>query len=144
MRIALEIEHTLDLGALPRRIFLSRLWARVQFHGPTGWTDYHMAIVDTGAPYSLIPASLWPTVRAERLKDIPVRGIVPGKGAELDASLAKVRIRLLDEKRISPRLTLWAMLTKTDQVPLILGWSGCLDRASLVLDAPHHRAWLEF
>lgn len=144
MRIVLEVHRTQDLEALHcrRRLFLYRVRARVRFQQGAGWSEPHAAILDTGAPYSLLPASLWPTLRTERLIDTPVRGIVPGQHAELEAVLARVSGQLLDATHISPRLTLWAMLTKTDQVPLILGWSGCLDRARVVLDAPHHRAWL--
>jgi len=146
MRITLEVERTVDLEVLraKRRLFLYRLWVRVRFRQSTGWSDYHMAIVDTGAPYSLIPSSLWPALRVKRLMDLPVRGIVPGGAAELHATLARVSGQLLDARRVSSRLTLWAMLARTDQVPLILGWAGCLDRAKLILDTPRHLASLEF
>ena len=133
-RITLEVHRTLDLGVsrTHRRLFLYRLLARLR------------AIVDTGAPYSVLPLSLWPALRVERLIELPLRGIVPGKSAELSADLARVSSQLLDAKRFSPPLSFWAMLAPTDQVPLILGWSGCLDRAKLVLDSKRHLAWLEF
>ena len=145
-RITLEIQRTLDLGASRphRRLFLYRLLARVRFRTPRGWSDYHVAIVDTGAPYSVLPLSLWPALRVERLLKLPLRGIIPGKSAELSADLARVSSQLLDAKRFSPTLFLWAMLAPTDQVPLILGWFGCLDRAKLALDSKRHFAWLEF
>lgn len=146
MRIILEVQRTLDLEALRarRRLFLSRLVVRLQFQRSSGWSDYHLAIVDTGAPYSLIPCSLWVAARVERLTAMPVRGVVPGQTAELHADLARISGRLLDASRVSPPLSLWAMLARTDEVPLILGWAGCLDRARLILDAPRLRAWLEF
>ena len=146
MRIRLEIQRTLDLKVSHprRRLFLYRLAARIRFRQPNGWSDYHGAIVDTGAPYSLIPLSLWPALQVERLCELPVRGLVPGRHAELDATLAKVFGRLLDASHHSPPLPLWAMLADTDHVPLILGWSGCLDRAKLVLDSRRRLAWLEF
>ena len=116
----------------------------MRFRTARGWTEAHSAIVDTGAPYSLIPLSLWPALQTERLCELPVRGLVPGRHAELDATLAKVSGRLLDASHRSRSLSLWAMLADTDQVPLILGWAGCLDRATLVLNARRHLAWLEF
>jgi len=145
MRIALEVRRTLDLEASTarRQLFLFRLWARVRFRHSTGWTEPHPAIIDTGAPYAVIPASLWPMLRLQRICDLPLRGIVPGKAAELEATLAKVSGQLLDAIHVSPRFPLWAMLAKTDQVPLILGWSGVLERAKLNLDARRNRAWLE-
>jgi hypothetical protein len=60
-------------------------------------------------------------MQAKRFMEAPIRGIVPGEAAEVDATLAKVPARLLDAKHASPRLMLWAMLAKTDRVPLILG-----------------------
>ena len=146
MRIRLEIQRTLDLKVSrpSRRLFLYRLTTRIRFRHTSGWSDYHTAIVDTGAPYSLIPLSLWPALQVERLCELPVRGLVPGRHAELDATLAKVSGQLLDASHRSRPLSLWAMLADTDQVPLILGWSGCLDRAKLVLDSPRRLAWLEF
>ncbi len=145
MRISLEIQRTLDLEVSRggRRLFLNRLLARVQFRQRSGWSDYHMAIVDTGAPYSLIPLSLWPSLQAQRVCELPLRGVVPGHSAQLDAVLAKVKCQLLDAKHYSRPVSLWAMLADTDQVPLILGWAGCLDRATLSVNAPRRLAWLD-
>lgn len=145
MRIALEVQRTLDLEASHRhrRLFLYRLLARVRFRQFVGWSDDHVAIVDTGAPYSVIPLSLWSSLKVHRLTELPLRGIVPGRTAQVSAVLAKVYGRLLDATHVSPRLPLWAMLADTDQVPLLLGWVGCLDQARLTLDAPRHVAWLE-
>lgn len=102
-----------------------------------------MAIIDTGAPYSLLPVSLWPSLRLTRLSRVPLRGIVPGAAAELDVALAQLAGQLLDARHRSPTLPLWVMLADTDEVPLILGWAGCLDRTRLMVDHPRHRAWLE-
>jgi hypothetical protein len=124
MRITLEVQRTLDLevaARTPRRLFLYRLMTRVRFRQSSGWSDYHTAIIDTGAPYSLIPISLWPALSITRLCAMPVRGIVPGAAAELDAILARVTGQLLDATHRSPRLPLGAMLADTDKVPLILG-----------------------
>ena len=146
MRIALEVrrERDLQVGHRHHGLFLYRVWARVRFRQAGRWSEAHPAILDTGAPYSLLPASLWSRLRVKRLVKMPLRGIVPGAAAELDAVLARVSGQLLDARHISPPLPFNAMLADTDQVPLILGWSGCLDRARLFLDAPRHRGWLEF
>ena len=73
-----------------------------------------------------------------------VESAIESLQGERDEALAKLAAQLLDAAHISPRLSLWAMLADTDEVPLILGWSGCLDRAKLLMDAPHHRATLDF
>lgn len=146
MRIILEVHRTLDLEAsrTRHRLYLHRLLTRVQFRHARGWSDYHVAIIDSGAPYSVLPLSLWTALRVERLLDLPLRGIVPGHAAEVDATLARVPAQLLDARRVSPHLALWAMLARTDEVPLILGWSGLLDLARLGLDGRRRSAWLAF
>ena len=145
MRIGLEIQRVVDPHppTVPRR-FLARLYGRIRFRQGQGWSDDHTALIDTGAPYSVVPLALWPALRMQRVATQAIRGIVPGVHAEMSAELAKISAQLLDATHRSPRLTLWAMLAESDRVPLILGWSGCLDRVRLVVDAPHRRAWLAF
>lgn len=146
MRLALELTRRLDsdISRGARRLFLYRLWARLRFQTTHGWSEAHTALIDTGATYSLIPLSVWPSLRARHLARQTIRGIVPDPHAELSGDVVTVSARLCDEIHRSPRLTLYAMLAETNHVPLILGWAGCLDRARLVVDAPHRRAWLEF
>ena len=146
MRIALEVRRTLDLRALQagRRLYLYRLWTRVRFRQTRGWSEDHLAIVDTGAPYSVIPAAIWPALRTQRLAETPLRGIVPGKDAKVTAVLSRISGQVLDSRNASFPLKLWAMLVRTESVPLILGWLGFLDRCKLVLNSPRHSAWLEF
>ena len=145
MRVGREIQRTLDreVAKAQRQRFLYRLLARVRFRQLQGWSEPYAVIVDTGAPYSLIPSTLWPSLKTSRILDIPVRGIVPGETAEMQVTMATVDVKLLGATHASRPLTLWAMLAHTDRVPLILGWAGCLDRAKLVVDAPHRAAWLE-
>jgi hypothetical protein len=146
MRIALEIQRTSDLRAQSagKRLFIYRLWGRVRFLRDSGWSEDHLALIDTGAPYSVIPASLWPAMQSRTILDAPLRGIVPGKTAELRAVLSHVSARLLDERNASPTLCLSAMLVRTEPVPLILGWAGLLDRSRLVIDSKKRASWLEF
>ena len=146
MRITLEIRRTLDLEVSRSRIhpFLHRVLVRIRFQQPRGWSEPHPAILDTGAPYSLIPSTVWPLLRLRRVCDSSVQGIVPGLDVRLETVFAGVTAQLLDARRASPPLKLWATLADSDRVPLILGWAGCLDRAKLVVNAPRHSAWLEF
>lgn len=53
-------------------------------------------------------------------------------------------LRRTDASNVSPSLELTALLVDAPDVPLILGWAGLLDRARLMIDAPHHTAWLAF
>ena len=146
MRVRLEVRRTLDLEALEygQTIFTYRCFARLRFRQPTGWSEERFAILDTGAPFSVIPATVWPPLAVTPLFPTPLRGIISKATASVPARLAKVPCVVTDEQGVSPPLELITLLTEAPDVPLILGWSGCLDRAKLTLDPPHDRAWLEF
>ena len=61
MRIRIEVRRTLDLDAFERgqAIFLYRCWVRLQLRlARGGWSSHHLALIDTGAPYSVLPATL--------------------------------------------------------------------------------------
>jgi len=116
---------------------------QVQLKQPRTWSEPLIAIVDTGAPYSVIPASVGRTLRIEPLFKTSLRGIAPGKRAKVDAILAKVDLRILDAENVSPTFRICANLAKTERVPLILGWHGLLDRARLIVDVPRRVAYLQ-
>ena len=145
MRIVLEIRHTQDIAAAKfgHRLFIYRLWPRVRFRQAVNWSEDHLAIVDTGAPYPVIPASLWPMLKTRRILDTPLRGIVPGESAQVRASLGKVTTLLFDSRNASRPFRIHAMLVRAEPVPLILGWAGFLDRSKLVVHPRQKTAWLE-
>lgn len=146
MRIRLEVRRALDLEAIERgrTLFTYRCFARLRFRQPAGWSDERLAILDTGAPFSIIPATIWDSLTVTRWFPTQLRGVIPKAGASLPAHLAEVSCVLTDEHGVSPALNLITLLVDAPNVPLILGWSDCLDRAKLVLDAPRHYASLEF
>lgn len=145
-RIGLEVRRTLDLEAVEqgRTIWTYRCFARLWFRQSPGWSAERLAIVDTGAPFSVIPSTVWQPLAITELFSTHLRGIIPKVAASLPARLAQVSCVLTDEQGVSPVLTLTALLVEAPDVPLILGWSGCLDRAKLVLDGARWRAHLEF
>ena len=60
MRIRLEVRRTLDLEALEQgqTIFTARCFARVRFRQRQEWSVEYFAILDTGAPFSVIPSNI--------------------------------------------------------------------------------------
>ena len=51
---------------------------------------------------------------------------------------------LLDPQSRQYHLTVRAFLAQTTEVPLILGFQDCLEKATVHLSYPRHEAWLEF
>lgn len=145
IRIRLDVHRTLDLEAIERgqTIFAYRCFARLRFGTSRGWSEERFAILDTGAPFSVIPSTLVRDLDVTRLFPTQLRGLIPKASASLRAQVAKVTCVLTDERGVSPALELIALLAEASDVPLILGWSGCLDRARLVLDPRQGEAFLE-
>ena len=145
MVIDLEVRRFLDLEALEHgiKLFSFRVWTRVQFKRPGGWTSVFPALIDTGAPFSVLPVTLWPDIESDVRFGTSLRGLVPLPSAVLKAKLARVTCVVSDLKTSSPQLSFWALLAD-GEVPLVLGCAGFLDRAKLVLDAAHQVGHLEF
>lgn len=144
--IQLEIQRTLDLEAFERgdTLWIYRCFARLRFKKSSGWSDERFAILDTGAPFSIIPVTVWETLIIKELSPAHLQGVIPKATAILPAQLAQVSCVLVDKENISPPLGIVALLVDVPDVPLILGWSGCLDKAKLTVDGPRHKAQLEF
>lgn len=64
---------------IPKRIYLIRLYADVIFKTPSGWTNPYPAIIDTGAPVTVIPLDLWKKCEINILGNHWIKGIVPKK-----------------------------------------------------------------
>ena len=146
MVIHLEVRRFLDLEALEHgvTIFSFRLWTRVQFQTRGGWTPVSPALIDTGAPFSVLPQSLWSDIEARPVGfTSELRGLIPLPAASLKARLAQVTCRISDLKMTAPPLRLWVLLAEGD-VPVVLGCAGFLERATLTLDGPRQVASLEF
>lgn len=144
-RIALEllsIRHraSLDAGySLPT----TRLLASVSFQRPSGWTPPCKGIVDTGTGVSLIPKDVWQGTAFQTITKLTASGIVNRPECSIPATLAMMACVLSSPtNRIGP-LNMHALLADSDQVPLLLGVSGILERLRLVVDIPHRDAALE-
>lgn len=144
MVIDLEVRRFLDLEALEHgiKLFSFRLWTRVQFQRPGGWTFVLPALIDTGAPFSVLPSTLWTAIESRGGFATTLRGVVPLQSAMLKASMAHITCIVSDLKTRSLPLKCWALLAEGD-VPLVLGCAGVLDRVKLIVDAPHNVASLQ-
>ncbi len=67
-----------------------RLLAAVQFRTPTGWTKPYDAIVDTGAPISVLPAFIWNKLERVELADHEIFGIVGKRECAIAVKVGKV------------------------------------------------------
>jgi len=106
--------------------------------GP-GW----YGILDTGAPVSLIPKRMWQGCPILKLKDTTVRGIIDRPECALEVIDGLISGILTDGQAISEPLIIRARLAPADDVPLLLGFSGLLDRADVHFSIVRDEAYLE-
>jgi hypothetical protein len=130
-----ELEEKLpDVGGF------TRLFCSIKFKTPSGWYDTQNAIVDTGAPISVIPLDIWTEIDTEILTEYEIKGINPRKECSLPALIECI---LLDETEQSQELTILAYLALTNLVPMIVGFKYLLEEFKMYLDYEDNNAWLE-
>ncbi|HID63582.1 MAG TPA: hypothetical protein EYP49_12715 [Anaerolineae bacterium] len=122
---------------------ITRLLVGVAFRTYNGLTKSYRAIVDTGAPTSLLPFSVWRPCRALKLRETVISGIVARKECELPVIEAAVACMLSDDQSALPEMVIRAHLAPHDNVPLLIGFGGILDRVILHCSVPMGTAYLE-
>ncbi|MGQ9627314.1 MAG: hypothetical protein ACUVV0_10485 [Anaerolineae bacterium] len=120
-----------------------RLLVGVAFRTYDGLTKSYRAIVDTGAPTSLLPFSIWQPCRALKLRETVISGIVARKECELPVIEAAVACVLSDGQTALPEIVIRAHLAPHDNVPLLIGFGGILDQVTLHCSVPTGAAYLE-
>lgn len=130
-----------DLQTKVPGIEFIRLRAAVRFKTDTGWSDICDAIVDTGAPISLILDFIWKKIERIELADHHVGGVGGGK---LPIKVAKVTCQLVDElgNETQPK-EIHAYLVKRGRSPLILGFKDLLSQLTNHFDHRMGEAWIE-
>ncbi|MDI6794338.1 MAG: hypothetical protein QME81_15985 [bacterium] len=60
-KIDLQFVKSLDLDLLEKgvEVWIIRIIGQIKFKTSDGWTRAYEAIIDTGAPVSFIPKSIW-------------------------------------------------------------------------------------
>ncbi len=97
------------------------------------------AIIDTGAPFSIIPRSFWQkkeyVIFENRIPELNT--ITSITGEKKPCCFGWVRLILADNKpSFSDWIKIPAKLAYTDDIPILLGVSGLLDTHKLVLNGP--------
>lgn len=133
-----------DIQLLHRGIAYIRLLCNVQFETLIGNILVRPAIVDTGAPLCLIPSDLWEHVRTQQFEATRIGGLMVQKACAIPGRVGILSMTLLDPHGRRYHLTVRAFLAQTTEVPLILGFPDCLEKATAHLSYPRKEAWIEF
>src|SRR5207249_531002 len=106
-----------------------RVFTRIGFATDQGWTNFEaVAIVDIGAPISLLPQSLWRDIQRTVLAPVLVGGVAEKPECKFRADLAMIECAVTDGTATLGPFRMHALLAHNDKVPALLGMSGALEQ----------------
>ncbi len=120
-----------------------RLLTVVQFRTIETWSDPQIAIVDTGAPISLVPPKIWTKCSINTLGETELRGVIPKKECIMSVKVAKICLRLLDPEYVTEEIETKAYLAHTDNIPLVVGFEKLLSEFNVFFSYCSQNAFIE-
>lgn len=121
-----------------------RVKAVIQFKLKDGWSKPYPAIVDTGAHTSVIPPSIWKRILYEKVGEYKMFGISKKEECAIPVDVGEISCILVDESgNQTKELGAFAFLATTDNVPLILGFKGVLERFNFVCNFSENLVYVE-
>lgn len=121
---------------------MTRVVAEVESRDRNRELIYDLAIVDSGAPFCLIPQRIWERCRVEVLGDYSVQGIANKPECVVPVKVGRITLRLLSRGRLVKSLRVTALLAESNDVPLLLGFHDVLSRFALYMNQRARRAYL--
>ena len=117
---------------------------QICFKKSSGWTQPYEAIIDTGAPLSIIPPAIWQEIEKEILaEEHKIRGIVSKKDSYLSVKIANISCVLMDEKSVSEEVKIKAYLSLETKAPLVLGLENIISMARLYINLKDNEGYIE-
>ena len=144
MELFLNFGLKYDLELLDKGIVIPiiRLFSVVEFKDSSKWNGPYDAIIDTGSPLSVFPASIQEKCDARVLHKTKISGIVPDKSCSLSAKLCLLTYRLSDKNSVTKPIESKAYIAESDNIPLILGFADFLEKFNLHIRYPEKTASL--
>ncbi|PKP56299.1 MAG: hypothetical protein CVT88_02410 [Candidatus Altiarchaeales archaeon HGW-Altiarchaeales-1] len=147
MQVRLRFEQFKSSGLenkLSESVNFIRLFCSIKFKTPAGWYKTKDAIIDTGAPISLIPLDVWNNSDVKILAEHRAYGINTKEECTIPVKVGKVKCILVDEEgNQSEEMEILSYLALTNTVPIILGFKDLLERFKLCFDFYEKEAWIE-
>ncbi len=126
-------------------ITITRVVAYVGFLKMNGQYLKVRAIIDTGAPVSLIPFNVWSWCPVELGKKRIIQSVTDREECNFEVYQGEITIALFDEagSMILSDLTIEVDLCATSEMPTLLGVHDFLSRGCLHVDYAGGEAWFE-
>lgn len=120
-----------------------RLLAVIQFMTSDAWSKPESAIVDTGAPISLIPHKIWRKCITKDIGETELRGVIPKKECVMSVRVAIIELRLIDPEYATETIEIKAYLAPNDNVPLVIGFEKLLSEFNIFFSYQTKDAFIE-
>jgi len=128
--------------AVGHRLSAIRLTANISVATDAGWTLFERAVIDTGAPVSVFPPSIWKQSRYTPLGHVRIGGLARREECLVPAILAEIDCILSDGQRSLGPLRMHAYLAEIENAPRLIGMLGFLERGILRVELSRNRAFL--
>jgi len=109
------------------------------------WTNEYICKVDSGAYMTLLPESAFSKLKPTRWIPYQLYGVVNTPECQINCKISKVKAKLKSpNNKESPIFELWVSFAESDNIPLLLGMLGILDKFKSTLN-PIENIWtIEF
>lgn len=131
----------IDYGVIPLRILCT---IDFEYKDKDSAIPAVTAILDTGATLSVIPKKIWESCKHRILGPSYIAGIVKAETYKIDSQVGIITLILADTIGRRHNITIRAQFASTNEVPLLLGVHGLLDRGDVHLEIKKNNSWIEF
>lgn len=142
IRIPLNVTEHPDVELIDYDIIPLRILCLVNFEYKDRVVLPTMAIIDTGAPLSVIPKRIWESCHNRVLGPSHISGIVKGDDYKIPSQVGIITVILIDAMGKGYPITIKADFSSTDDVPLVLGIHDFLSKGIMHLDIKKKDCWL--
>lgn len=146
-KIALQIHRLpdidlIDYGVIDIRVFCDALFKPLI---PTVKNEPMQAIIDTGAPMSVVPHFIWNRCDTRIIQEEAyLSGIIPGPSHMMKTKIGMLSAELLDKVGNHYPISFCAHLAPLNKIPIIIGIQDILGKAVIHIDIRRGNSWLEF
>lgn len=119
-----------------------RLGCALSIATNTGWNPFRWAVIDTGAPISLLPPLFWRNSQHITLDRVTIGGVSKRQECRIPAILAEIECTLSDRQHSLGPIRMHAYLAEPEDAPVLIGVLGFIERGLLRVDLSNNRASL--
>lgn len=145
IKVNLNIVRRPDIELFNFGIFDIRLTCDIAFPPHPKYSAPIPAIIDTGAPMSVIPYPIWAECFTKIIEeDSYLSGIVPGAHHIMRTKIGIISAVLTDKRGVYYPIAFRAHFAPIKRIPIILGIQDIIDKAIVNIAIKEEDVWLEF